>query len=111
VCTGQCPVSQEDRCSNGQLSPIRKEIAHRTSYMTCPVVHRTVRCTTRQKARISFQMEFQRLLGPFGTIKGTPRRLQHKKKGSQQVHTSFGSILSPSLVYFSSLCGGKAISL
>jgi hypothetical protein len=42
VCTGQCPVSQDDRCSNGQLSPFWKEIAHRTSYRTCPVVHRTV---------------------------------------------------------------------
>ena len=25
-----CPVSQDDNCSNGQLSPIWKEIAHRT---------------------------------------------------------------------------------
>jgi hypothetical protein len=64
--TGQCPVSQEDRCSNGLLSPIWKEIAHRTSYRSCPVVHWTVRCTTRQKARIAFQKEFQRLLGPLG---------------------------------------------
>jgi hypothetical protein len=41
----------------------------------CPVVHRTVQCATRQKASIAFQMGFQRLLGPFGSIKGTPRRL------------------------------------
>jgi hypothetical protein len=27
VCTGQCSVSQDDHCSNGQLSPIWKEIA------------------------------------------------------------------------------------
>jgi hypothetical protein len=66
VCTGQCPVSQDDRCSNGQLSPIWKEIVHRTSYKTCPVVHRTVRCATQQKASIAFQNEFQRLLGPMG---------------------------------------------
>jgi hypothetical protein len=66
VCTGQCPVSHEDCCSNGQLSSIWKEIAHRTSYKTCPVVHRTVRCATQQKARIAFQKEFQRLLGPLG---------------------------------------------
>jgi hypothetical protein len=66
VCTGQCPVSQVDRCSNGQLSPIWKEIEHRTSYRTCPVVHRTVRCATRQKASIAFQNGFQRLLGPLG---------------------------------------------
>jgi hypothetical protein len=47
-------------------TPIWKEIAHRTSYRTCPVVHRTVRCATRQKANIAFQNEFQRLLGPLG---------------------------------------------
>jgi hypothetical protein len=65
VCIGQCPVSQDDCCSNGQLSLIWKEIAHRTSYRTCPVVHRTVLCTTRQKANIAFQNEFQWLLGPW----------------------------------------------
>jgi hypothetical protein len=27
---------------------------HRTCYSDCPVVHRTVRCATRQKARIAF---------------------------------------------------------
>jgi hypothetical protein len=64
--TGQCPVSQEDCCSNGQVSPIWKEIAHQTSYRTYPVVHWTVRCATRQKARIAFQKEFQWLLGPLG---------------------------------------------
>jgi hypothetical protein len=66
VCTGQCLVSQDDRCSNGQLSLIWKEIAHRTSYRTCPVVHRTVRCATRQKAKLAFQECLQRLLGPLG---------------------------------------------
>jgi hypothetical protein len=48
---------------------------------------------------------------PFGAIKGTPRRLKQGHKSSQQVHTSFGSILSPSLVYLSSLCRGEVISL
>jgi hypothetical protein len=57
VCTRQCPVSQDDRCSNGQLCQFWKEIGHRTSYSTCPVVHRTVRCATRQKANIAFQMK------------------------------------------------------
>jgi hypothetical protein len=66
VCTGLCPVSQDDRCSNGQLSPIWKEIAQQTSYRTCPVVHRNVRCATRQKANIAFQKNFQRFLGPLG---------------------------------------------
>jgi hypothetical protein len=66
VCTGQCLVSQDDRCSNGHLSLIWKEITHRTCYRTCPVVHRTVRCATRQKENIAFQNEFQRLLGSLG---------------------------------------------
>jgi hypothetical protein len=32
----------------------------------CPVVHRTVRCTTRQKAGIGFQVGLQRLLAAVG---------------------------------------------
>jgi hypothetical protein len=32
----------------------------------CPVVHRTVRCSTRQKARIAFQVGIQRLLAALG---------------------------------------------
>ena len=32
----------------------------------CPVVHRTVRCATRQKARIAFPDCFQRLLAALG---------------------------------------------
>jgi hypothetical protein len=35
-------------------------------YRSCPVVHRTVRCTTRQKARISYQIDLQRLLAALG---------------------------------------------
>ena len=30
VCTGQCPVRQRARRSNGQMRPILKEIVHRT---------------------------------------------------------------------------------
>jgi hypothetical protein len=36
------------------------------SYRACLVVHRTVRCTTRQKARMAFQMYLQRLLAALG---------------------------------------------
>jgi hypothetical protein len=36
------------------------------SYSDCPVVHRTVRCTTRQKARLSFQDCLQRLVAAVG---------------------------------------------
>jgi hypothetical protein len=35
-------------------------------YSSCPVVHMTVRCTTRQKARIAFQVDLQRLLTALG---------------------------------------------
>jgi hypothetical protein len=41
---------------------------------------------------------------PFGTIKGTPRRLQQVHKSIQQVHTSFGSILSLPLLCISLVC-------
>jgi hypothetical protein len=35
-------------------------------YSDCPVVHRTVRCITRQKARMAFQIDLQRLLAALG---------------------------------------------
>jgi hypothetical protein len=41
---------------------------------------------------------------PFGAIKGTPRRLKQEHKSSQQVHTSFGSILSLPLLCISLVC-------
>jgi hypothetical protein len=66
VCTGQCPVRQPAQRSNGQMCPIWKEITHRTSYRTCPVAHRTVWCATRQKARIAFHVDLQRLLAALG---------------------------------------------
>jgi hypothetical protein len=33
---------------------------------SCPVLHRTVRCTTRQKARMAFRVCLQRLLAALG---------------------------------------------
>jgi hypothetical protein len=67
VCTGQCPVRQSAQRSNGQICQIWKEITHRTVYYrTCPVAHRTVRCATRQKARLAFQVGLQRLLAALG---------------------------------------------
>jgi hypothetical protein len=62
VCTGQCPVRQRIPGSNGRLCHRRKEI--RTGQ--CPVVHRTVRCARRQKARIAFPDCSQRLLAALG---------------------------------------------
>jgi hypothetical protein len=41
---------------------------------------------------------------PLGTIKGTPWCLQQGYKSSQQVHTSFGSILSLPLLCISLVC-------
>jgi hypothetical protein len=41
---------------------------------------------------------------PFGAIKGTPRRLKQVHKCSQQVHTSFGSIISLPLLCISLVC-------
>jgi hypothetical protein len=35
-------------------------------YSGCPVVHRTVRCTTRQKVGIAFHVVLQRLLAALG---------------------------------------------
>jgi hypothetical protein len=49
-------------CANGRLRKLRKKI--RTGQ--CPVVHRTVRCTRRQKARIAFLECTQRLLAALG---------------------------------------------
>jgi hypothetical protein len=62
VCIGQCPVRQRLQDCNGRLRQIRKEI--RTGQ--CPVVHRTVRCARRQKARIAFLECSQRLLAALG---------------------------------------------
>jgi hypothetical protein len=62
VCTGQYQVRQRLGICNGRLRQIRKEI--RTGQ--CPVVHRTVRCARRQKARIDFLKCSQRLLAALG---------------------------------------------
>ena len=64
VCTGQCPVRQRLQNANGRLCQNRKEI--RTGQ--CPVVHRTVRCARRQKARIAFLECSQRLLAALGLM-------------------------------------------
>jgi hypothetical protein len=50
------------KAANGRLFQMRKEI--RTGQ--CLVVHRTVRCARRQKARIAFQDCSQRLLAALG---------------------------------------------
>jgi hypothetical protein len=62
VCTGLCLVRQRLQIFNGRLRQIRKEISTRQ----CLVVHRTVWCTTQQKARIAFLDCSQRLLAASG---------------------------------------------
>jgi hypothetical protein len=62
VCIGQCPMRQRLQGANGRLRQIRKEI--RTGQ--CPVLHRTVWCARRQKARIAFPDCSQRLLAALG---------------------------------------------
>jgi hypothetical protein len=66
VCTGQCPVRQSAQRSNSRICQFSKEIKHRTVYRTCPVAHWTIRCATRQKARIAFLVDLQRLLAALG---------------------------------------------
>jgi hypothetical protein len=59
VCTGQCPVRQPTLRTNGRMRLIWKAIAHRTTTVT-------LRCTTRQKASLAFQVGLQRLLAALG---------------------------------------------
>jgi hypothetical protein len=47
-------------------APIKEGDLHRTMNRGCPVVHRTVRCATRQKARIAFQECLQQFLASLG---------------------------------------------
>ena len=63
------------RCANGSESPTvgcakieKKSAPDSVRWCTgqCPVVHRTVRCTRRQKARIAFLECSQRLLAALG---------------------------------------------
>jgi hypothetical protein len=63
----------------------------------CPVRRPT-------EGKDSFPNEAPTAPRPFGTIKGTPRRLQQVHKSIQQVHTSFGSILSLPLLCISLVC-------
>jgi hypothetical protein len=51
--TGHVRCANGSKTANGRLRHGRKEIGHRT----VSGVHRTVRCATRQKADIAFQMK------------------------------------------------------
>jgi hypothetical protein len=62
VCIGHVRCANGSQICNGRLRRLRKEIGHRT----VSGVHRTVRCTSRQKARSAFQFCSQRLLAALG---------------------------------------------
>jgi hypothetical protein len=57
------PTSPEEQRSN---APDMEGDRAPDNYRACPVVHRTVRCTTREKARNAFQNDLQRLLAALG---------------------------------------------
>jgi hypothetical protein len=61
-------VSGAPTARNMQRSDAREKEGDRApdSYSDCPVAHRTVRCATRQKARLAFQDCLQRLLATLG---------------------------------------------
>ena len=63
----------------------------------CPVRHPT-------EGKDSFPNGIPTAPRPFEAIKGTSRCLQQRYKCSQQLYTSFGSILSLPLVYISLVC-------
>jgi hypothetical protein len=57
------PTDPEDQRSD---APDMEGDHAKDSYSDCPVVHRTIRCTTRQKASLAFQVGLQRLLATLG---------------------------------------------
>jgi hypothetical protein len=57
------PTSPEVQRSS---APEKEGDRHRTVYSDCPVAHRTVQCATRQKTRIAFLVDLQRLLAALG---------------------------------------------
>jgi hypothetical protein len=65
---GHQTVSGAPTATNLQRSDAPEKEGDRApdSYRDCPVVHRTVRCATRQKVRFAFQECLQRLLAALG---------------------------------------------
>jgi hypothetical protein len=63
---GQMGAPDSVRCANGSktASVACANFGRKSGTGQCPVVHQTVRCTTRLKARFAFLDCFQRLLGP-----------------------------------------------
>jgi hypothetical protein len=103
VCTRQCPVRQEVwRATVGFTRKGRRSGTGQALFMSggapdCPVHHPT-------EGNKCLPNGMPTAPRPLGTLKGTPRRLQQWHKCSQQVHTSFGSILSLPLLFISLVC-------
>jgi hypothetical protein len=99
--------------------PTEKETSQSVDSLSCPIrVLFTVRCatgqsgapTTREGSELS--NEAPTAPRPFGAIKGTlGASNKYTSAANKCIHHLDQFSLSPSLVYLSSLCGGKAISL
>ena len=102
-----CPVH---RTVNSNLSGAPTASCSREGNCQSDPLLFTVRCATGQSGapatREGWELPNEALTAPrpFGAIKGTPRRLKQVHKSSQQVHTSFGSILSLPLLCISLVC-------
>jgi hypothetical protein len=65
VCTGLSGAPRGPR-AQWLASPEKEGDRAPDRNCSCPMVHRTVRCTTRQKARIAFLLDLQQLLAVLG---------------------------------------------
>jgi hypothetical protein len=75
------PDANGSQICNGRLRCLWNEIGHRT----VSGVHRTVRCTRRQKAGLAFPDLFSTAPSCLGAIKGTPRRMEEYTKHSYNI--------------------------
>jgi hypothetical protein len=102
-----CPVH---RTVNSNLSGAPTASCSREGNCQSDPLLFTIRCATGQSGapatREGWELpnEAPTAPRPFEAIKGTPRRLKQVYKSSQQVHTSFGSILSLPLLCISLVC-------
>jgi hypothetical protein len=81
-------VSGAPTATNLQRSSVpEKEIdPHRTVYIDCPVVHRTVRCTTHPtEGNFGLPCWPPTTASYLGAIKGTPRRMEESPKHSRDI--------------------------
>jgi hypothetical protein len=84
---------------------------HRTYYSACPVVHRTVRCATQQKARIAFQGLPPTAPSCLGAIKGTPRRMEETSKHTLSILNLSHSVSAHLIDFLSDLSSVLVVNL